>query len=203
MGAQRFVQEASAMKQRISAGGLLAAVVLLAPAASLGQGVPPPSPPPSPAPPAVVSVPKLAEVAPPEEAVTLRYGNRPITTLRGRLLGHTPAERARAAVRRIEDVAELGQAGPVDVSFVQGIGVVTVAGREALTILPTDVDALAGETLEAASAEAAQNLRRALAEVVEARSPRLLLHGALWALAATLAALLLVRALWWVRGRVS
>jgi small-conductance mechanosensitive channel len=191
------------MKQRISAGALMAAVVLLAPAASLGQGAPPPSPPPSPTPPAVVSVPKLTEVAAPAEAATLRYGNRPITVFRGRLLGRTPAERVRATVRRLDEVAELGKAGPVEVSIVEGLGVVTVAGHEAVTILPTDVDALAGETLEATSAEAAGSLRRALAEVVEARSPRLLLRGALWALGATLAALLIARALWWVRGRIA
>jgi small-conductance mechanosensitive channel len=191
------------MWQKTSAFGLLAALALLAPPAFPGEQAPALSPAPSPAPPAAVSVPRLSEVAPPEEAATVRYGNRPITVLRGRLFGRTPADRTRAAVRRIEEVADLGLAGPVDVRIIEGVAIVTVAGREAVTILPTDVDTLAGETIEARSAEAAQSLRRALAEVVEARSPRLLLRGALWAMAVTLAALLLVRALWWLRGRTA
>jgi small-conductance mechanosensitive channel len=197
--------EHEARRRASSRWGLLiakvAAVVLLAPAASAGQDAP--SPAPSPVPSAALSAPKLSEVAPPEEAATVRYGNRPITVFGGRLFGRSPADRARAAVRRIEEVVELGRSGPVEVHVVGGVAILTVAGREVVTILPTDVDMLAGETVEARSAEAALSLRRVLAEVVEARSPRLLLRGALWALAATLAALVLARALWWLRGRAA
>ena len=121
--------------------------MLLATPASPGQEAP--SPAPSLAPPATVSAPKLSEVAPPEEAATVRYGNRPITVFGGRLFGRSPADRARAAVRRIEEVAELGLSGPVEVHVVDGVAILTVAGREAVTILPTDVDTLAGETVEA------------------------------------------------------
>jgi hypothetical protein len=190
------------MRKRISVCGLLAAIAWLGASPSLGQGALPSPPTPSPTP-AVTSVPKLTDVAPPEEAATVRYGNRPTVLLRGQLLGRAPADRARAAVRRIEEASRLGLAGPVDVRFVEGVAIITVAGREAVTILPTDVDGLAGETLEATAAEAARSLRRALAEVVEARTPRLLLRGALWALAATLGALLVAWALWWARRRVA
>ncbi len=84
-----------------------------------------------------------------------------------------------------------------------GVAVVAVAGRDAVMVLPADLDASAGETLEAAGRAAAARLALALAEVSEARSPRLLLLDALRALAGTLVALLLGGVLWWLRDRVA
>jgi hypothetical protein len=148
-----------------------------------------------------IVVPDLTEVAPADEAFTLQYGNRPIIVFRARVLGRTPEERATATVRRLDDLVDQNLAGPVDSEIVGGVGVVLVAGREALTILPTDLDPLAGETLEAVGREAAGKLARALTEVVEARSPGLMLRSGLRALAATVVALLLASLFWWVRQR--
>lgn len=165
------------------------AVACLA-SSALAQDRPAPAAPPEGAPASVV-VPALTEVAPAEEASTLRFGNRPIFVMRGTALGRTPEERATATIHRLDGLANERLTGPVETRLVGGVAIVTVAGREALTVLPTDVDTLAGQTLEATTREAAENLRRAMAEVVEARSPALLLTALLRALAATVAALIL------------
>ena len=62
---------------------------------------------------------------------------------------------------------------------------------------------LGGETLETAGRAAAANLAKAMAEVREAHSPRLLLLDALRALAGTLVALLLGSVLWWLGRRLA
>jgi small-conductance mechanosensitive channel len=144
-----------------------------------------------PAAPSEVVVPVLTEVAPAEKAFTLQFGNRPILVLRGTALGRTPQERATATTHRLDGLANERLTGPVETRLLGGVAIVTVAGREAVTVLPTDVDALAGETLETVAREAADNLRQAMAEVVEARSPALLLTASLRALAATVGALVL------------
>ena len=147
-------------------------------------------------------VPSLTEAARPEEAFTLQYGNRPIVEFRARLLGRTPEERADGTVRRLDELEALGLHAPVESAVVGGIAVVTVAGRDAVLVLPADLDVSAGETLETAGRAAAANLAKALAEVREAHSPRLLLFDALRALAGTFVALVLGTVLWWLRGRL-
>jgi hypothetical protein len=118
------------------------AVACLA-SSALAQDQPAPA-----APPASVVVPALTGVAPAEMAFTLRFGNPPIFVLRGMALGRTPEERATAAAHRLDGLANLSLTGPVDTRLLGGVAIVTVAGREALTVLPTDADSLAGETLE-------------------------------------------------------
>lgn len=203
------------MKARLL--GVVALACLLPPSApAQDPSAPAPTPAPSlrPArPPAPASTPspagsaagvvtsELAEVAPPEEVVTLEFGNRPIVVFRSRVLGRTPAERVAAVTRRLDDLASARLAGPVAWRMMGGLAVVTVAGREAVTILPTDADPLAGETLEALARTTADNLARAMAEVVEARSPELLLRAGLRALAGTVVAVGLLLVLLWVRRR--
>ena len=203
------------MSHRVLLRGLIAALWVAGPAAAdSGQAAPPvsvaPTPvspaPAAPAPPSLpgaISVQSLTEAAPPGEAYTLHYGNRPIVEFRARLLGRTPQERARGTVRRLDELVALRLHAPVESKLVGGVAVVTVAGRDAVMVLPADLDASAGETLEAAGRAAAARLALALAEVSEARSPRLLLLDALRALAGTLVALLLGGVLWWLRDRVA
>ena len=153
--------------------------------------------------PGAISVQSLTEAAPPGEAYTLHYGNRPIVEFRARLLGRSPQERARGTVRRLDELVALRLHAPVESKVVGGVAVVAVAGRDAVMVLPADLDASAGETLEAAGRAAAAKLALALSEVSEARSPRLLLLDALRALGGTLVALLLGGLLWWLRDRVA
>jgi small-conductance mechanosensitive channel len=160
-----------------------------------------PSPTPAPAGTATIVASRITDVAPHGQAFTLRFGNRPIVLLRGRILGRTPAERATAAVHRLDELVADGVTGPVRRKFVEGLVVLTVGDHDAITILPTDVDELAGESLDAKSQEAEDNLRLALSEVVEARSPRELLRAALTALLATLVAFALSALLLWARRR--
>jgi small-conductance mechanosensitive channel len=160
------------------------------------------SPAPSPSATAGLLTSELAEVAPPEEVFALKFGNRPIVVFRSRVLGRTPEERATAVVRRLDDLAGQRLTGPVEWRKVGGLAVVTVAGREAVTILPTDADPLSGETLEGVARQAVVDLTRAMSEVVEARSPDLLLRAALRVIAATVAAVLLAACLLWVRRRL-
>ena len=170
--------------------GLIVAILVAGPlAAAAGQ--------------AAQGVQSLSEAARPEEAFTLQYGNRPIVEFRGRLVGRTPQERADGTVRRLDELMARGFYAPVESAVVGGIAVVTVAGRDAVMVLPADLDASAGETLETAGQAAAANLAKAMAEVREAQSPRLLLLDALRALAGTFVALLLGSVLWWLRGRVA
>jgi len=152
---------------------------------------------------AAQGVQSLTEAARPEEAFTLQYGNRPVVEFRARLVGRTPEERAEGTVRRLDDLMARGLYAPVESAVVGGIAVVTVAGRDAVMVLPADLDASAGETLETAGRAAAANLAKAMAEVREAHSPRLLLLDALRALAGTFVALLLGTAVWWLRGRLT
>lgn len=206
------------MGHRALLRGLIAALSVAGPlAADTGQAAPPVSvaPPqasPAPTPPATlapaglpggIAVESLTEAAPPAEAYTLHYGNRPIVEFRARLLGRTPQERARGTVRRLDELVALRLHSPVESRVVGGVALVSVAGRDAVMVLPADLDASAGETLEAAGRAAAARLALALAEVSEAHSPRLLLLDALRALAGTLVALLLGGVLWWLRDRVA
>jgi small-conductance mechanosensitive channel len=141
----------------------------------------------------------LSRAAPPSEAHTLRFGNRPIVVLRARLLGRTPEDRARASVRRIRELAEANPTAPVAWHLVEGVAVVTVGGEGAIALLPADVDPVHG-SLDGAAREARDNLRLALAEVDEGRSLARLARGALRALVATVVLTAIVFLLWWVRG---
>src|SRR5262249_25787053 len=108
------------------------------------------------------------------------------------------AERAAAAVRYLDALVARGVTGPVRRQYVEGLVAIGVDQHDIFTILPDDVDELAGETLDAKSLEAETQLERALAEGGEARSPERLLSDGVHTLLATgifaLALVLLVRA---------
>ena len=182
------------MSVRMLLCGLIVAISIVGPlAAEAGQEGQPTS----------GAVQSMTEAARPEEAFTLQYGNRPIVEFRARLLGRTPEERADGTVRRLDELAALGLQAPVESAVVGGIAMVTVAGRDAVMVLPADLDVSAGETLETAGRAAAANLAKAMAEVREAHSLQLLLLDALRALAGTLVALLLGSVLWWLGRRLA
>jgi small-conductance mechanosensitive channel len=140
---------------------------------------------------------RLSEALPAEHAAPIVFGNRTLTTLRARVLTHTPTERAQAARQRLDDLVARGVTGPVDRRIVEDLVSISVAGNDVFSIVPADVDELLGETLDSNSRGAARELERALGEAAEAHSPDHLLVELLISLAATgvfaLAILLLVR----------
>jgi small-conductance mechanosensitive channel len=124
--------------------------------------------------------------------------NRRISTMRVEVLGITPAERAKDARHRLDQIVKSG--GPLAVTtrpIPEGV-VLLVDGKAVFRVRNGDVDAEAGETVEAAAVEAAGNLRRALGEIREAEDATMLLRAAGHALLGTL----LFAALLWllVRG---
>src|SRR5258706_951380 len=158
--------------------------------------------------PAIAAAPSANAAQPPpaddrelSEAVaathTLTYANRPITVFRARVLTRTPEERARAAAILLDQLVERRITGPVNSSVVSGVMLVHVADRDVLYLVPADIDQLAGETLDRRGAEAVANLRVALVEAEELRTPARLLRAGARALGST--ALLLISLIAWRR----
>ena len=139
------------------------------------------------------SGPDTATTEPPGDSVAQVSGasavvtvaNRPIATLRAETQGASPEERAEAIEFRLAEIVKHG--GPLEVTTRTRPDGVTVLVDEkiAFRLVAADLDALAGQTLGSAGAEAADNLRTALAEVREAEDAQGLLKAAGYALLAT------------------
>jgi small-conductance mechanosensitive channel len=113
------------------------------------------------------------------------------------VLTRTPEERVRTATALLDQLVERRVTGPVSSSLVSGVIIVRVADRDVLYLVPADIDQLAGETLEQRAAEAVANLRVALVEADELRTPARVLRAGARALGAT--ALLLIVLIAWRR----
>jgi small-conductance mechanosensitive channel len=113
---------------------------------------------------------------------TLTYFNRPILIFRASIAGRLPADRARVAVRIMDDLIEEGITSPVSVQQVDGGSLVLVGGRYVLAVSVVDVDELAGETLADVTARTVARLEIAIDEAVEARRLGLILQNAAVAL---------------------
>jgi small-conductance mechanosensitive channel len=121
------------------------------------------------------------------------YANRPIVTLRASLVGRGPTERVLAARVVLDRIVSQGVTGPVATRQFDTLTAIGVGGHFVFTIVPDDVDTLAGETQADVAATAVSRLQTALDEVAELRRPRQLLVGVLLALLATAA---FVGAIW-------
>jgi small-conductance mechanosensitive channel len=110
-----------------------------------------------------------------EQSATLTFANRPIVTLRARLLGRDPADRVASAERVLDELVEEGHTGPIESRAFEGGALISVASRGIVALTPLDVDNLAGETVEGVTADAVARLQQAIAEANEARTPRRLL----------------------------
>jgi len=137
-----------------------------------------------------VSVAATAE--PSSRPAPLVFFNRSVTMLRARVLGREPAERADSATRALDELADSHVTGPVESRPFQGGAFIVVAGRTVFALTSADVDQLSGETVDGAAATAVDHIRLALAETVEARTPRLLIRAAAIAAAVCIAGLLLL-----------
>jgi len=129
--------------------------------------------------------------------------NRTIVTFRVPFLGFEPADRAREARERIEEL--LARQGPADVStqeIPQGI-LVKIDDALAFGVTAGDVNTLHNETLESTAARAADALRGAINETRELRDTRGLLKSAAIAVALTLGWLALLWVLALARRRIG
>ena len=117
---------------------------------------------------------------------TLVYSNREIVELRANVLGRAPADRVALALERLDAIAAAGPDGPVSWQRVENVAIVNVGTQNALAIVPADLDALRGETLEQKAAATAARLQTAVDEQVELRSPHRIAWGVLQALIATI-----------------
>ena len=137
------------------------------PLAAQDQAPPPPQ---QPAP-----VVEGASAEPSELAATLSFANRPIVTLRARVLGRDPADRVASATRVLDELIADGYSGPIESRPFTGGRIISVASRGIVALTAFDVDNLAGETVEGVTAQAIVRLQQALAEADEARTPQRLL----------------------------
>src|SRR5262252_6882887 len=131
------------------------------------------------------------------EPVTLTFFNRPIVTLRARILGRRPADRVAGAHQILEDLSHSGVTGPVLTEAVDGGVFITVGSVGVMGLSAVDVDELAGETLPVVTARTVANLQQALNEAHEARATRMLVRASI----AGLLAIALAGAVLWAVGR--
>ena len=120
------------------------------------------------------------------DSATLVLQNRLIFVFRRPLGSYSPAERAALARERLAKVLEGPATGDsVGVEHLLGAITVTASGTVVLVLGPGDADSLAGEELGVVADSAAARLRDAIDAERAARSPGVLLRGALWVLLAT------------------
>ena len=179
-----------ALRLRIRVVLLAALSLILIPAVGATQV---PSQAPGATPPAATPVTVSVGIEPASESATVMLSNRPIAVLRARVMGRSPAERASAAARALEDLVDQRVDGPVEVRTFEAGRMISFGTRPVLVLTPLDVDDTAGETLDSAAEATVARLRVALAEAVEARTPTLLAWAALQSLVVLgLAAILLL-----------
>lgn len=146
-----------------------------------------------------------ARVAARPDTALVVVGNRVVAVLRAPLGVQTPAERAEAAARRIATLAETLADAPADsaAAVIAAVAarstpaglVLEVGGRGVLTLLPADLDTLAGQTTAAAAARSTAALQDVLRAEREERSLAHLLTAAGLAVVATLGFVVCLRLL--------
>jgi len=170
-------------------GALLAICLALGWAASLAAQTPPT--PRAQRPPALAAI----QSEPSTQSTIFAFFNRPIATLRARVLGREPVERADGARRALDLLIEDGISGPVDWQSFDGGSLIAVAGRGVIILTTRDIDELSGETIDGVTADAASRLQQALNAAAEARTPVALLRSAA---VATVVVVLALLAMWGV-----
>ena len=128
----------------------------------------------------------------------VRLYNRTVTTFRASIFDTSPAERAESAARRLRQLLRESGEGKVAVKKVPQGRAITIDGKFAFLVLPGDVNAEAGESIDATARRSAESLERIVSESQESRNLDTLLRNALKALAATAVA----GALLWVLARI-
>jgi len=146
-------------------------------------------------------MPATAVRAADDAAAELKVENRRILVFRATLLGESPQVRAHRAKATIEEALQGGDELKVNLDPIQDSYMVLLGYSRAFIVSPEDVDP-PGSSVRAAAEAAAGNLRLAVAENREAGSVRYLLSALGLAAVATLAYLLLLRGVGYVRGKL-
>lgn len=82
-----------------------------------------------------------------------------MVVLRARVLGRRPIERAALASRVLDDLVSAGRSGPVEAQVIAG-GVLIGVGRQIIVgVTATDLDELAGETLQGVTDQTVSRLQ--------------------------------------------
>jgi small-conductance mechanosensitive channel len=176
--------------RRCGAASPIAVVVvaiLFASAAAAAQRAPEPSPAQSRD---IASA--VLDAVPSQDTATVTYFNRSIVDLRAMVLGRGPAERARAATRRLDDLAADAVAGPVEAHALGGGSLISVASKGVLVLTDADLDPVAGDTLQEVTARTVERLQAALQAETAARSLPALLRSVANALGGLAVGLLIV-----------
>ncbi|MDX1432219.1 MAG: mechanosensitive ion channel, partial [Gammaproteobacteria bacterium] len=119
--------------------------------------------------------------------------NRVVAVMRATIFGYSPAERARAASRRIRDILAKDGAGRIEVrERPEGRGF-TIDGDLAFFLTPRDVNPFAGETIDSIAHAAQKNLEVVVREHLERRDPKAMSKAILLAALATLVFAVLIR----------
>jgi small-conductance mechanosensitive channel len=127
-----------------------------------------------------------------DQSVALIFANRPIVTLRARVFGRDPDERARGAELILDDLVHQHVRGPVQSKSIDGGAIITVGSRTVVGLTAADVDELSGETIDGVAAQTVARLQQALDEAIEARTPSRLLSAIAQGLAGLAVGLLLL-----------
>jgi small-conductance mechanosensitive channel len=138
-----------------------------------------------------------------QSPATVTFFNRPIVDLRATVLGRSPAERARGAEQRIDDIARERIVGPVEAEALDIGMMITVASKGVVVLTAVDVDGLSGDTLQAATTATVARLQDALREAAASRSLAAIARSAVEALAGLAIGLLVVWSLTRARRAVS
>ncbi len=135
-------------------------------------------------------------------AAELKVANRTILVLRATLLGESPEIRAARARAVINEVLDSSSELKVSLQPVHGSIMVRLGDRRAFIVSPGDVDPVQHDSVEAAANAAAQVLHQVVSENEESRNLRFMLLAAVYSVAATVVYLLLIRLIYFVRGKV-
>lgn len=135
-------------------------------------------------------------------AAELKVANRTILVLRATLLGESPEIRAARARAVINEVLDSSSELKVSLQPVHGSIIVRLGDRRAFIVSPGDVDPVQYESVEAAANAAAQVLHQVVSENEESRNLRFMLLAVVYSVAATVVFLLLIRLIYFLRGKV-
>ena len=130
-----------------------------------------------------------------DKPIPLVIVQREVVRLRATVIGYGPGERVEGARHRLISAYERNKHLKLALRHVPEGVQVTADGAVMFTVVPGDVNALAGETPEIVAERALERLRTIVAELEERGDPQALLTGGGLAVAATLLWVLLLRAI--------
>lgn len=119
-----------------------------------------------------------AQLAEERAEAALELAGREVYRFRAMRSGYTPEQRRTSAAVLLRALLERQGEGRITRRPTDEGEMLLLDGREVFSVLATDVDAMAGETLESLAAETTARLQQAVSELREARSVQALLAGA-------------------------